>query len=371
MKNNSRKRIAFFGIKGLPSKGGAERVVEKIINNLNDVFDISIYCSYSYTKDYKRDDINLIKLKTLKGKHLSSFSLFSLSAFHALFLRNFDLAHIHNTDAGFIIPLLKIKYKAIATSHGYPYKREKWNKASKILLKLSENIFFRYSNFITCVSKTIAKELNSKYNKKIHFIPNGINEPNHTQDNSIFNKFELNKNEYICFAAGRIDPTKGCHILLKAINNINRNVNTVVIGDFSHKLDYSKKLYQMANDKVKFIPFIENKEILFGIIKKAKLFIFPSTVEAMSVMLLEVAALGVPIICSDIPENVCVLEDNTIYFKSEDEDDLSEKILFCLANYEDILEKAEKTKNWILNQYKWETILEGYRNIYNSILHSN
>lgn len=367
LQNNSKKKIAFLGIKGLPSKGGAERVIEAIVNNLSEEFDVYVYCSNSYSKDYQREDIALIKLRNLKGKHLSSFSLFLLSAFHALLFKSFDLVHVHNTDAGFIIPLLRLKYKVVATSHGYPYQREKWSNLAKSFLKFSEIIFFRFSNLITCVSKSISKELNDKYKKGIYFIPNGIYKPNYVKDKSIFEKFGLKEKEYICFAAGRIDPTKGCHILLKAFERINKNINVVAIGDYSHKKDYSKKLFQMADDRVKFVPFIKNKEILFGIIKNTKIFIFPSTVEAMSMMLLEVAALGVPIICSDISENVCVLEDNTIYFKSEDEKNLAEKIEFCLDNYEEILEKAEKTKNWVLKRYKWETISERYRTIYNSI----
>jgi len=365
MKKNSKKKIAFLGIKGFPSKGGAERVVEAVVNNLWNEFDIYVYCSNSYSKDYQSDNIKLIKLRNLRGKHLSSFSLFLLSAFHALLFKNFDLVHVHNTDAGFIILLLRLKYKVIATSHGYPYKREKWNNLSKNFLKFSENIFFRFSNLITCVSKSISKELNYKYKKNIYFIPNGIDKPNYLEDNSIF---ESKEKEYMCFAAGRIDPTKGCHILLKAFERINRNINFVVIGDYSHKKDYSKKLFQMADDRVKFVPFIENKEILFGIIKNAKIFIFPSTVEAMSMMLLEVAALGVPIICSDIPENFSVLEHNTIYFKSGNDKDLTKKIEFCFDNYTEVLRKASKIKKWVTKQYNWQNISEKYLNIYNSFL---
>ena len=371
MRSNTKKKLAFFGIKGLPSKGGAERVVEAIVNNLSKEYDIYVYCSHSYSKDYKGKNIKLIRLRNLKGKHLFSLSLSLLSTIHALLFKNYDLVHVHNTDVGYIIPLLRLKYKVIATSHGFPYKREKWNKLTKKLLKISENIFFQFSSFTTCVSKTITKEINNKYKRNTQFIPNGIDKPNYLEDSLIFKKYELKKNDYICFAAGRIDPTKGCHILLEAIKNIDNKINVIVIGDFSHKPDYTQKLYQMADEKVTFIPFIENKETLFGIIKNAKLFIFPSSVEAMSIMLLEVAALGLPIVCSDIPENVSVMEGNTIYFKSEDDKELTEKIEFCLNNYEEILKKTEKTKKWVLKKYKWKSICDEYKEIYDSFISSH
>jgi len=362
--NHPKKKIAFLGIKGLPSKGGADRVVEAIANNLSEEFDISVYGSHSCSKDFQSDDIKLIKVKNLRGKHLSSFSLFLLSSFHALICKNFDLVHVHNTDAGFIIPLLRLKYKVIATSHGYPYKRDKWNYLAKRFLKFSEALFFQNSSVITCVSKSISEELNGRYNKDIHFIPNGIDKPYIEEQDYIIEELGLEDKEFLCFAAGRVDPTKGCHILLQALNRINRNISVVAIGDFSHKKDYSKKLFQMADERVKFVPFIEDKKDLFGIIKRAKLFVFPSTVEAMSMMLLEVAALGVPIICSDIPENTSVLEDRTIYFKSEDVKDLIEKIEFCLDNYNTISERAVKTKQWVTERYNWKNIVNKYKNIY-------
>lgn len=371
LKNNSKKKLAYLGIKGLPAVFGADKVVEAIANNLSEEFEIYVYCSNSYSIDYRNHNIKLIKLRNIKGKHLSSFSLFLLSAFHALLFKNFDLVHVHNTDAGFIIPLLRIKYKVIGTSHGYPYKREKWSYFARNFLKFSETVFFRFSNLATCVSKSLSKELGDKNKKNVYFIPNGIDEPYYVEDNSILEKFELKGKEYMSFAAGRVDPTKGCHLLLEAFKNMNIKINIAVSGDFSHKPDYSKKLYQMADERVKFIPFIDNIRILFGVIKRAKLFIFPSTHEAMSSMLLEVAALGVPIICSDIPENVDVLERNTIYFSSGDYKDLAKKIEFCLNNYDEAVKIANKAKKSVIKRYKWQDISEKYKNIYNSLICSD
>lgn len=355
-----------MGIKGMPSKGGAERVVEAIVNDLKKDFDIYIYCSKSYSKDYQHDGMNLIKLRNLKGKHLFSFSLFLLSVFHALLFENFDLVHVHNTDAGFIIPLLRLKYRVIGTCHGFPYKRKKWSSPAKGCLKLSEIIFFRFCDMVTCVSKSLSEELNRKCARTIHYIPNGVDKCYHKEDRSLFEKYELRQKEYICFAAGRIDPTKGCHILLEAFKRIDRNIKVVVVGDFSHKKGYSEQVLLMADERTAFVPFIESKAVLFGIIKNAKVFVFPSTVEAMSMMLLEVARLGVPTICSDIAENVCVLKDYGVYFSTGNEEDLARKIEFCLDNYDEALKLSDRARMWVTKQYRWHAISERYRNIYDS-----
>lgn len=109
---------------------------------------------------------------------------------------------------------------------------------------------------------------------------------------------------------------------------------------------------------------------MLGVIKNAKLFIFPSTVEATPIMLLEVASLGIRIICSDIPENVSVLEDNTSYFSSGDEKNLGEKIEFCLENYDEVIKNAERTRKWVLKKYNWKPIAKEYKNLYNFILYA-
>jgi len=368
MKNNSKKKkIAFLGIKGLPSKGGAERVVEGIVSNLAGDFEIYVYCSRSYSEDYHPDDIHLVRIRNLKGKHLYSFSLSIFSTLHALFCKKYDLIHVHNTDSGFIVPLLRLKYKVIGTSHGFAYKREKWSGYARHFLKLSERILFSFSNSATCVSKSLTEELIDLYKREVLFIPNGIDKPVPREDPGLFTEYRLKEREYICFAAGRVDPTKGLHILLKAFAKMDRDIRVVAIGDFSHKKDYTEQMHDMADERVSFLPFIAEKEVLFGIIKNAKLFVFPSTVEAMSIMLLEVAALGVPVVCSDIPENMTVLEDKTTYFKSGDDEDLREKIELFLSDYVDQLASAQVTKEWVLENYNWKNIAKKYKNLYNSL----
>ena len=363
----NKKKVAYLGIKGLPSKGGAERVVEGIVNHLSRDFDLSVYASKTYARDYDPGDIRLIRLANLKGKHVYSFSLSLLSALHALFFEKFDLIHVHNTDSGFIVPLLRLKYNVIGTSHGYAYKREKWSRLVKNCLRFSEKLFFTWADEATCVSKSITDELKARYGKPVHFIPNGIERPAAAEDPPHLLKHRLKDTDYICFAAGRVDPTKGCHILLEAFKRIDKDVRLAVIGDFSHKQDYSEQLYSMADERTAFIPFIEDREVLFGIIKKAKLFVFPSTVEAMSIMLLEVAALGVPIICSDIPENLAVLEGNTTYFRSGDAADLAGTITRCLEGYADAAEQAGLTKEWVVRNYDWKNIAKSYKNLYNKL----
>ena len=324
-------RIAYLGSKGLPSKSGTERVVEAIVSRLSGIHDITVYCDLRYTpKGTKVDGIHLIRIFTIKGKYVQAPSLFFLSALHALFSR-YDLIHVHGTDACFVLPILKLKYKVVSTAHGVPGRltRLKWGKAARFLIKLMEYPFVYLSNYATSVSRLDADYLKARFKHNVIYIPNGVDDYiqfDLKRADSKLRQVSLEPGNYLMFAAGRIDPTKGCHLVLEALNLMGNPLKLAIVGDLNQVPSYSDHLRKIADEnQVVFIPPISDRELLFGMVKHAHLFIFPSTDEGMSMMLLEAASLQTPIICSDIPENKIVMQDNVVYFHSGDAVDLADQ----------------------------------------------
>jgi glycosyltransferase involved in cell wall biosynthesis len=289
-------KIAFIGIKGLPANAGADRVVEAIVTRLNKQhYEVTAYCSNQHVpKGTTFNDVELLRIPTLKSKYLHSTLLFLLSALHALFLRDYDLIHIHNVEASFVLPLLRPRYRIIVTSHGLAQKRDKWNRVSKALLRITEYPFMYLSHCATCVSLPLTKYYETIYKKEIHYVPNGV-ELNGQVDEvrvcTILAEQSLQPGRYILFAAGRILQTKGCHTLLEAYQAMSTDIPLLIVGDDTQNPAYSRELRNLADERVRFVPFIASKEVLAGIVKNAHLFVFPSIIEAMSMMLLEVAAL--------------------------------------------------------------------------------
>jgi len=363
-------RIAYLGSKGLPSKSGVERVVEGIVSHLNGKHKITVYCDARYTpKDTKIDGVRLVRIATLKGKHAQATSLFLLSALHALFSR-YDLIHLHSIDASFILPILRLKYRVVSTSHGTLIRvnREKWGKLARWIIIKMEYPFVYLSNYATSVSKEDANYLETRYKRKISYIPNGVNssiQSSIDKANSQLTKVGLEPGNYLMFAAGRIDPTKGCHILLEALNQLGNPVKSAIIGDLSQVPSYSHHLKEIADKKqVVFIPPISDQELLFGIVRQAHLFIFPSISEAMSMMLLEAAALGAPVICSDIPENKAVMQENALYFRSEDAADLAKQIRWALTHPNEMSRLGQKARAYVEENLTWDKIVAQYELIY-------
>jgi glycosyltransferase involved in cell wall biosynthesis len=366
-------RIAYLGSKGLPSKSGTERVVEAIVSRLSAAYEITVYCDSRYTPEGTNiDGINLIRIFTIKGKHIQALSLFFVSAIHAL-LSRYDVIHLQGVDSCFILPLLRLKYRVVTTSHGTPGRltRLKWGKVAWFFIRAMEYPFVYLSNCVTSVSYLDAEYLKEHYKRNVRYIPNGVDD---------CMKFDLQKagdqlvesgvepGSYLMFAAGRIDPTKGCHLVLEALNQMGNPCKLVIVGDLNQVPSYSDHLKEIADkEQVVFIPPISDRELLFGMVKQARLFIFPSTSEGMSMMLLEAASLQAPIICSDIPENKIVMQENVLYFRSDDASDLSRKIQWAIDHPVEMANLAQKASLFVKEKLTWEKIARQYNEIYMSL----
>ncbi|MFH1442236.1 MAG: glycosyltransferase family 4 protein, partial [Candidatus Omnitrophota bacterium] len=284
------------------------------------------------------------------------------------FLKNYDFVHIHHIDGAFSLPLLRLKYPVITTSHGRPYMVEKWNRLVKSYFKLMERIAMRFSNIVVSVAFPLKDYYENEYKRRVVYIPNGVEEEgvDIKSAKEILDKLGLSA-EYIFFTSSRIMPTKGVDLLIKAAAKTKTKINVLIIGRLHEVPDYYKYLKQNSADNIFFHQAVNNRRVLMGLMKIAKFFVFPSYEEAMSMVLLEVASLGVPIICSDIPVNRYFLKEGVAYFNYDDFLDLAEKIDYVLNNYQEARRKAACLQEVIVKDYNWDGVADKYFDIYKTI----
>ncbi len=356
-------RIAVIGLKGLPAFGGAATVGENIIDRLKDKYDFTVYAVSSHTKlktaDY--NGIRQIVLKEIKFKKLNTLIYYINSVIHVLFFETYDLLHIHHSDSAFLLPILRIKYKILVTTHGVhnsgkidKWKRFKWFFQGQIP-------FLRFANIVSCVSLKEKEWLKEKHHIDAVYIPNGVD---------IYKASESQKKYDIFFGAGRIMRDKGPHILLKALKKINFEGSIIIVGDLSQSPIYAEELKNLSSKlNVSFLGLIKIKKKLLSLIARSRFFIYPSMKEAMSIMLLEGASTGTPILCSDIRENRDIFSDNEVlFFKKNDCNDLAEKMIYAINNYSSMLIRANLAKEKILKNHNWSLIAKQYNELYGDLL---
>jgi glycosyltransferase involved in cell wall biosynthesis len=360
-----KKRIAVIGLKGLPAFGGAANAGENIIEQLAGEYDFTVYATETHTSwkgDYK--GVRQIVFRKFPVRGLNVFYYYIVSAFHAVFREKYDLIHLHQMDGAFILLLLRLKYKVVATSHGLTYKTGKWSRMLYPYFKWNEWCQAKLSNHLTVVARSlVAHYARLVPVTRITYIPNGI-----TLATSGPPGTDLKG--YILFAAGRIIPIKGLHFLLASLHTCAYKGKIVVLGDYEQVKGYKQQLMSLAAGlDIEFRGLIKNKELLNTYIANAGLFVFPSTQEAMSMMLLEVVALKTPVICSDIIQNSDIFnEGEVLFFRSGDADDLAGRLSWALENPGKMRELAENACASLAEKYQWPIISRQYQAVFESVL---
>ncbi|MEG2191520.1 MAG: glycosyltransferase family 4 protein [Bacteroidales bacterium] len=359
-----KKKIAVIGLKGLPAFGGGANVGENLIAQLKEYYDFTVLSisSHTHLKTGYYNGVKQVVFKSFLGKGgMNTAYYYFVSLLYVMF-HKFDVAHLHHAASGFIAPILKFKCKTVLTVHGLKYGRDKkFNKLLESLSLFSQNIGFKMVDKIVSVSLHDKEVIESRCNREVVYIPNGID--------GVVLKHKVNEDSYILFSAGRIYDLKGLHLLIDASKKLKLRIKIKIVGDLDRVKEYKKRILESISGlNVEMLGLIKDKKELMEIVNNAKLFVFPSLSEAMSMMLLEVVSTKTPIIASDIPANTAIFsQDELLFFKSGDVDDLSKKLEYALSNMEEMKHRAEKASIKLIENYTWDKISKQYQEIYNKL----
>jgi glycosyltransferase involved in cell wall biosynthesis len=363
-----RMRIAHIGGKGLPSRGGTERVIEAIAVRHAVDHDVTVYGSKRVCSSAMFHGVRVIAVPVPRGKYAAPVVLDLFSAVRALFGR-YDVVQVHGSENAFVIPLLRLRYRVVSTNHGRAYELQKWGSMARRIMRMIEGGSVRWASEATCVAVTQAERLEQTYGTPVRYIPNGV-DCTVTCDvdaaAALLATYGLQPNGYVMFAAARVDPTKGCLTLIRAWRASGSDLPLLIVGDLWHAPGHEAELRAAAEGaNVTFIPRTEDKELLLGLVASAALFVFPSTIEAMSMMLLEAVSVGARVLASDIPENVRVLPDGFPVFRAGDEADLARAMDAALAEPADeALARWGSYANTVREIYDWDRIADEYLSAY-------
>jgi glycosyltransferase involved in cell wall biosynthesis len=366
-----RRRIAILGIKRLPASAGADRVVEALLDNVSPQNHYTVYLLRdAHPKLACTQDRHYVYIPALKGKHLRAASYFLLCCVHYVIKGSYDVAHVHNSDFGLFCPLLKLKrgVHVIGTFHGDPAKRDKWGRGAKVALRISEGMFIRFCDALTSVS--VDKQA---LKRTVRYIPNGVeaSTADHGEAGGSLPLGELGlaNRDFLMFACGRLDRTKGLHHLLAAYREMPASEPLLVVGDFSHDAKYSKSILAAASEDERVVLYqrLLDKLALVSVLRRCKVFVFPSEVEAMSMMLLEAIAAGATVICSDIPANLAVVGEGYRYsFRSGDPTALRVTLQAALDEANGVHE-PQRLRERVASTFRWEEIALRYEKMYEGV----
>ncbi len=359
--------IAILGIKGVPGHHGVEVVVDSLLPHLSALgHRITVYGYDSYTKP--ADDYRGARIRTVGGSERKNLEMISHMWNAAIAARRerFDIVHIHSTDPCLLAWLPRPRHGVVATSHGQAYLRKKWGLAAKAMSKTAERMFIRYPKAVTCVSKPLCDYYRSRYGRDVEYIPNGISFRDKPEA-SWLRKWNLPPGGYLFSSAGRIERTKGLTTLIEAYRLLGTELPLAIAGGGSATdTSYFEELKASAPPGVVFVGFLEGDEY-YSLYAHARVFIFPSEYEAMSMTLLEGLSFGVPTVYSDIPENEAVARGLGIPFSVSDAAALAAGVRRALDGRVEAEALAAKARETVRRHHDWSVIARQYDEIYRRI----
>jgi len=365
-----RLRVAFVGGRGVISKySGIETYYEEVGKRLVEMgHEVTVYCRNYFTPALaEHNGMRLLRLPTIRSKHLETVIHTFLSTAHALTQR-YDLVHYHALGPALFsfLPRLAGK-KTVVTVQGLDWQRKKWGRLASIVLRWGERASARLPNGTMVVSQTLQQRYREIHGIEAFYVPNGGVLRERAEARAIL-EWGLEPGKYVLFL-GRFSPEKGCHLLVEAFEQIDTEVKLVMAGAASYCDEYSRELRTHASDRIRMLDWVSG-ETLNELLTNAMLFVLPSDLEGLSLALLDAMGAGLCVLTSDVPENCEVVDGAGFTFQRGSAADLADRLRFLIANPA-VREAAGRTaRNRIAAQYQWQKIAEDIEKTYSTILGS-
>lgn len=375
-------KIAMIGQKGIPAVyGGIERHVEEISGRLvAKGHSVTVYCRPYYMKENgyfdKNTDVENVDLKilkTIKTKHLDAIVHSLVSGVDAIF-GNYDIVHYHAlgpSTVSFINRLFGVK--TVVTVHGLDWRGQKWSFLASSFLRIGEKTSYYFPNKTVTVSKSLKNYYDEKYNTDVVYIPNGVNIPKSLEPNIIKGKYGIDKDSYLVFIS-RLVPEKGCHNLIEVYKKIKTDKKLLIVGGGSHSDAYVDKLHDLASDdeRIIFTGSVSGNE-LAELFSNAYLFVLPTELEGLPIVILEALSFSKCVLVSNIPENMEIIspvgtEKYGYSFENKNVDDLKNKLEFLLANPDKVETMSKIVKKYVEKNFNWDSVSDDTEKLYQSLI---
>ena len=346
-----------IGQKGVPAThGGVERHVEELGARLVELgHEVTVYTRPHYTDPalHEYRGMRLVSLPTVGTKHLDAIVHSTLASFAACG-GGYDVVHYHAIGPSLASPIARIRGRTVvATIHGQDWRRAKWGRAASATLRLSEWTALHVPAATIVVSRALAGAYRDAGAERVVYLPNGVTVDSGDEE-SVLGELGVEPGRYVLFA-GRVVPEKGLHYLLEAYAADSPDVPLVVAGDSSHSARYADGLRDSAGPGVLFAGYRYGAQ-LAALFRHCALFVLPSDLEGLPIVLLEALAYGCPVLASDIAPNREVLGAHGMYFEAGSVDSLREGLAIALADRGRLKSEAESGRDSILAEYDWERV---------------
>lgn len=373
-------RVAMIGQKGFPPvHGGIEKHVAELAARLPaHGFAVEIYSRPHYSAmdgDSGLPAVTVRRLPSIPTKHLDAITHTAAATFDAL-RRGTPLLHYHALGPGLLsgLPRWLGRRRTVVTVHGLDWQREKWGPVARGVLRVGEWASVVLPDRTIVVSRALAGHYAEAHHRRVAYIPNGITAPTAPAAGAGRRAEALAAlgvdRPFVLFVA-RLVPEKGCHLLLDAWRDLPTDLQAahrlVIAGDAGFTHGYADDLRRRATDGVLFPGYVHGP-VLEALYAAAAVMVLPSTLEGLSISLLEAMSYGRCCLVSDIPPNLEAAAGHAATFRSGDAADLGRQLALLLRDEPRRRMLGEAAAAHARGSYDWDRVAADTAELYREAL---
>jgi glycosyltransferase involved in cell wall biosynthesis len=361
-------RIAFIGGRGVGREySGIETFYEEVGKRLvARGHELTVYCRPHFGPESDRYlGMRIRVLPAPRSKHFETLVHSGLSVLDSS-IGPYDVVHLHAIGSSVFAWLPRLfGRRTVVTVHALDWQRPKWKWIARQCLRLAEWTSVKLPNRTTAVSHAVADHLRQRYHVPVTPVPNGVATPVETDARSV-RDLGLEPRGFVLFA-GRLSEEKRCHLLIDAFQRIERDdLRLVIAGGATYASSYERSLRAMAGPRVVFLGWMDQRT-LTALYAHCLLFVLPSSLEGLSVALLEAMAAGAPVLVSDIAPNREAVGQAGWTFRTDDAYDLRRRLSDLLAA-PDLLERGgRRAREHVRRSYSWELVVDYLERLYDEM----
>lgn len=389
-----------------PSVGGTQLATYHLAKNLAGVgVDVKVvtfnvkqldqlrsgYYSASLPRYEEIDEIPVYRfpifyLGKTRGPQIRHKIRISPSAIRMVARENPDIIHFQGANE--VLQAIMTSYastfsrsKTVLTAHGLYAQVELFRKSrfSRLINEMLLGLALRKVNHVIALSKLDLKILSHLKisSNKVSMIPNGVNLSKYqTSTRNVQHLPNTNSSGApFILCVTRIREDKGIEFLIEAASNViskRPDVKFLLVGNcpeaYAVKLQRLTKRMNVEKNFV-FTGYIPHEsDHLLELYRNASVFVLPSPMESLPLVLLEAMAAGLPIVASrvgGIPDLVTPSEG--ILFAPGDVPELASSLLFLLEN-DEIRAKLGQNAREKAENYSWKRIAQKTVSVYEKLL---
>jgi glycosyltransferase involved in cell wall biosynthesis len=360
--------VAFIGGRGIGRPySGIETYYEQVGSRLAAFgHEVLVYCRTHFTpRDVDPRGMRVVLQPCVRTKHGESLS-HTLLCTADVMRRSVDIVQFHALGPSLFAAIPRLhNVCTVASIRGLDWRREKWAAFAKGFLRFCEDMSCRLPHAVSVVSRSLQAYYRGQHAKDVTYIPNGVSLEPAPPVHEI-RALGLAGGDYLLFM-GRISPEKGCDVLIEAFRRLGRKVKLVIAGHSSYTDAYVERLRGAAPPGVIF-PGPVTGRLRAELYGHAAAFVLPSTIEGLSVALLEAMSFGLCAVTSDIPENREVIDGVGWTAPPGDADGLASILRRVVDQPGEAGELGRLARKRIEAEYTWDQVARRTEAFYYEVL---